>query len=131
MNISKAAKLTGLTAKTIRYYESIDLISPAARRENGYRDYSEKQLRELGFVHHAREQGFTLEECRELMGLYRDQSRKSSDVKALAQEKIQDIENRIQSLQKMKESLSELVSCCAGDDRPDCPIIDSLAAEKK
>ncbi|CAM3569432.1 Cu(I)-responsive transcriptional regulator [Parendozoicomonas haliclonae] len=134
MNIAKAARETGLTAKTIRYYESIGLVSPASRLENGYRSYDDKHLRELRFISHARELGFTLEECGELLGLYKTDNRRSADVKALAQARIEDIENKINQLQTMRDSLKELASCCHGDDRPDCPILDSLAelpAQKK
>ncbi|MGI9275225.1 MAG: Cu(I)-responsive transcriptional regulator [Endozoicomonas sp.] len=127
MNISEASRKSGLTSKTVRYYESIGLIEPASRSANGYRTYGDSQLRELGFVHHARELGFTLDECRELLNLYRDRSRKSGSVKAMAMDKINDIQTRIDKLETMKQSLSELASCCAGDDRPDCPILDSLA----
>ncbi|WP_020585173.1 Cu(I)-responsive transcriptional regulator [Endozoicomonas elysicola] len=127
VNISQAAKTTGLTAKTIRYYESRKLISPAARLANGYRDYNQSHIRELSFVHHARELGFTLEECADLLELYRNKERKSSDVKALAQQKMTDIENKIAQLQTIRESLKELVSCCQGDDQPACPILEKLA----
>lgn len=127
MNISQAAKTTGLTAKTIRYYESRELISPAARLTNGYRDYHESHLRELSFVHHARELGFTLEECAELLGLYKNHERKSADVKALAQQKIADVENKIAQLNAIRKGLKELVNCCQGDDQPACPILEKLA----
>ena len=129
MNISKASDATGLTAKTIRYYESIGLVTPAARRDNGYRDYDESHVRELRFVSHARELGFSLEECGELLGLYNSDSRRSADVKALAVARIRDIEQKINQLQAMRESLKTLASCCHGDDRPDCPILDNLAGK--
>ena len=127
MNISEAAARSGLTNKTIRYYESIDLVHPASREQNGYRIYSEHQIRELKFVHHARDLGFTLDECRELLGLYNARSRKSSDVKSMTKEKIVDIDQKIEKLRSMRNSLAELVDCCNGDDRPDCPILDRLA----
>ena len=127
VNISDAAKLTGLTPKTIRYYESRNLITPATRQANGYRSYQEKHIRELSFIHHARELGFTLEECAELLGLYRNTSRRSADVKAFAQQKIEDVESKIAQLQTIQKSLTELVGCCHGDDQPDCPILDKLA----
>lgn len=127
MNISEAAARSGLTNKTIRYYESINLVHPASREQNGYRIYSEHQIRELKFVHHARDLGFTLDECRELLSLYNDRSRKSSDVKSMTKEKIVDIDQKIEKLRSMRNSLAELVDCCSGDDRPDCPILDRLA----
>ena len=126
MNISQAAQQTGLSNKTIRYYESIDLIHPA-RGDNGYRIYRDKQVRQLGFVHQARELGFTLSECRELLDLYNNSARKSADVKALTLEKMADIDEKIQQLQSMRDSLAQLTKCCHGDDRPDCPIIEHLA----
>ena len=127
MNISKVAQLTGLTAKTIRYYESIELITPANRRENGYRAYNDSHLRELSFISHARELGFTLKECADLLNLYKDQGRKSADVKALALRKVEDIEQKIVQLQTIRDSLKSLTECCHGDELPDCPIIDRLA----
>ena len=127
MNISQAAQKTGLSSKTIRYYESIDLVHPASRGGNGYRIYHEPQVRQLRFVHQARELGFTLDECRGLLALYQNDARKSSDVKAMAMEKIQDIDQKIQQLQAMRDSLAQLTDCCHGDDQPDCPILDRLA----
>ncbi|WP_299727626.1 Cu(I)-responsive transcriptional regulator [uncultured Endozoicomonas sp.] len=127
MNISEAAELTGLTPKTIRYYESRQLVSPAARLPNGYRDYQNNHIRELSFVHHARELGFTLEESGSLLGLYRNNKRRSADVKMLAQQKIQDVEVKIKQLQTIRKSLKALTECCQGDDQPDCPILDKLA----
>ena len=126
MNISKVAKATGLTAKTIRYYESIGLIAPPIRSENGYRSYSDGALRELSFVKRARETGFNLEECRELLALYRDEHRTSAQVKKLAQEKIVDLRARIAGSQAMLASLEAVVSCCHGDERPECPILDVM-----
>ena len=125
MNISKVAKATGLTAKTIRYYESIGLITAPVRSDNGYRSYSDGALRELRFVKRARETGFNLEECQEL-ALYRDEHRTSAQVKKLAQEKIVDLRARIAGLQAMLGALEEVVSCCHGDTSPECPILDEL-----
>ena len=127
MNISQAAQQTGLSSKTIRYYESIDLVHPASRGDNGYRIYRDKQVRQLQFVHQSRELGFTLEECRELLGLYNNDARKSADVKAMTLEKIADIDEKLHQLQTMRDSLAQLTECCNGDDRPDCPIIERLA----
>ncbi|OCA59999.1 Cu(I)-responsive transcriptional regulator [Aeromonas piscicola] len=126
MNISKVAKATGLTTKTIRYYESIGLISAPVRSDNGYRSYTEGALRELRFVKRARETGFNLEECQELLALYRDEHRTSAQVKKLAQEKIVDLRTRIAGLQAMQASLEGLVCCCHGDESPECPILDEL-----
>lgn len=126
MNIGTAALKSGLPPKTIRYYEEIGLIR-ADRRLNGYRDYSDKDVRRLHFVHRARDLGFSVEECRQLLSLYDDESRESSEVKALAELKLREIENRIAELTSLKNSLHHLVRNCHGDDRPDCPIIEGLA----
>lgn len=126
MNIGTASVKSGLPPKTIRYYEEIGLIR-ADRRLNGYRDYSEKDVRRLHFVHRARDLGFSVEECRQLLSLYDDESRESSEVKALAETKLREIENRIAELTSLKNSLHHLVRNCHGDDRPDCPIIEGLA----
>ena len=129
MNISKAAEATGLTAKTIRYYESIGLMAPAHRKANGYRDYDSEHIRQLNFLRHSRELGFSLEECGELLGLYQKSDRRSADVKAMALARIDDIEQKIAQLQTMRDSLKELASCCHGNDQPDCPILDNLAGD--
>jgi MerR family copper efflux transcriptional regulator len=128
MNIGAAAQLSGLPAKTIRYYEDSGLIRPAARAGNGYRDYSDKDIHKLRFVKHARELGFTVQQCAELLSLYEDQNRHAADVKALASKHLGEIDSKLADLSRLRETLSHLVSCCAGDHRPDCPIIDGLAA---
>ena len=127
MNIGEVATKSGLPAKTIRYYEDIGLVEASARRENGYRDYDEQDLNLLKFVQRARSLGFTVEECRELLDLYRDRSRASADVKALAIRRIGDIERKIAELQAMQATLEHLIDKCHGDDRPDCPILDDLS----
>ncbi|PSJ37870.1 Cu(I)-responsive transcriptional regulator [Zobellella taiwanensis] len=126
MNISKVARLTGLTAKTIRYYEAIGLISPPLRGANGYRSYDESLLRQIRFVKNAREAGFNLDECQELVALYLNQDRTSAEVKALALAKIADLELRLQKMQKMLLGLQQLADRCHGDSQPDCPIMDAL-----
>ena len=126
MNIGDAATQSGLPAKTIRYYEDIGLISPA-RSGNGYRDFSQADMHKLAFVQRARSLGFSIEECRVLLSLYDDRDRASADVKALAKSHLQTIEEKIEGLQAMQKTLSELVHKCHGDDRPDCPILDGLA----
>lgn len=129
MNIGEVATKSGLPAKTIRYYEDIGLVEASARRENGYRDYDEQDLNLLKFVQRARSLGFTVEECRELLDLYRDRSRASADVKALAIRRIGDIERKIAELQGMQATLEHLIDRCHGDDRPECPIIDDLSGK--
>jgi MerR family copper efflux transcriptional regulator len=127
MNIGDASRLTGLPAKTIRYYEDIGLVVPSGRGRNNYRDYDEQGVRLLQFVARARSLGFSVENCRDLLGLYRDQHRASADVKALARARIVDIERKMRELQTMKATLEDLVARCHGDDGPDCPILRDLA----
>ncbi len=126
MNIGTAAEKSGLPAKTIRYYEDIGLLT-AGRAANGYRDYSREDIHRLSFVQRARSLGFTIEECRQLLSLYSDRSRASADVKAIAVEKLQEIDRKIEELHSLRETLGHLVATCHGDNRPECPIIDGLA----
>ena len=126
MNIGEAAEATGLPAKTIRYYEDIKLVKPA-RAANGYRDYAAGDIHRLAFVQRARSLGFTIEECRLLLSLYDDKARASADVKALALEKIKEVERKLKELQSLKSTLTALAENCHGDGRPDCPIIDDMA----
>lgn len=128
MNISEVANRAGLPPKTIRYYEDIGLISPA-RGANGYRSFSETDLHKLAFLARSRALGFSIEDCRTLMALYDDKSRASSDVKQVALHHLDEIDCKIAQLQSMRDTLSELVHACAGDDRPDCPILRDLARD--
>ena len=118
MNIGEAAALSGVAPKNIRYYESIGLIGPAKRAANGYRAYDETDVRLLGFVNRARSLGFSVN----------DVGRASGDVKKLALEHIEDIDRKVAELQSMRRTLKDLTDRCHGDDRPDCPILDDLAA---
>lgn len=127
MNISAAAKRTGLSAKTIRYYEDIGLVGASGRTQAGYREYDEKALRNLGFVRRARDFGFSIEDCRELLGLYSDDERSSADVKSLATKRLDEIKAKQQELELLRKELQALVTACRGDDRPDCPIIDGFS----
>lgn len=126
MNIGLAAIKSGLPPKTIRYYEDIDLIKPA-RATNGYRNYSEQDIHFLAFLHRARDLGFSVAECRLLLSLYNDENRSSSEVKALALNKVATIEKKIEELSSMKNMLTRLAKDCHGDARPDCPILDEIA----
>ncbi|MFP4303678.1 Cu(I)-responsive transcriptional regulator [Rhodosalinus sp.] len=126
MNISNAAEAAGLPVKTVRYYADIGLVAPAGRTASGYRDYDDAAVRRLAFVRRAREFGFSIEECRELLGLYGDRDRSSADVKAIARKRLEEIEAKQRALQALHDELSELVRACHGDDRPDCPILDHL-----
>ena len=127
MNIGALARETGISAKTIRYYESIGLTPEPDRQPNGYRDYGDSDVATLKFVQRARGLGFSLEEVRALLTLWRDQGRASADVKKLALDHIQEIEGRIGELMAMKRTLEHLTERCHGDDRPDCPILEDLA----
>lgn len=128
MNIGDVATRSGLPAKTIRYYEDIGLIKPH-RSDNGYRCFAEADLHKLAFLCRARALGFTIEDCRMLMALYEDESRASGDVKQLALEHLSKIEAKITDLQAMRNTLTELVNCCAGDNRPECPILKDLSGQ--
>jgi Cu(I)-responsive transcriptional regulator len=128
MNIGDAGRRTGLPPKTIRYYEDIGLVRPA-RRDNGFRDYSDKDIHDLRFIARARGLGFSVEECRHLLELYRDTSRSSAAVRETATAHIGGIRRKIGELQSMETALSRLIDQCAGDDRPDCPILDRLSAD--
>lgn len=128
MNIGEAAKASGLPPKTIRYYEEIGLVT-ARRAANGYRDYGPDQIRLLGFVARARGLGFSVDDCRALLALWRDRARASAEVRAIAQEHLSDVDRKIAELQAMRRTLAHLVATCHGDDRPDCPILDDLAPD--
>lgn len=128
MNIGAVARASGLPAKTIRYYEEIGLLKPD-RAENGYRDYSAEDVHRLRFLQRARSLGFTVEQCRQLLSLYGDASRESADVKAIAEAKLRDVDRKITELMSLRDTLVRLVASCQGDHRPDCPIIEELAAE--
>ncbi len=126
MNIGQASDATGLPAKTIRYYEDIKLVKPD-RAANGYRDYANKDIHQLAFLQRSRSLGFTIEECRLLLSLYEDKGRASADVKAVALEKIAKIDQKLDELKSLRSTLTSLAENCHGDDRPECPIIDSLS----
>jgi MerR family copper efflux transcriptional regulator len=129
LTIGQAAAQSGVPAKTIRYYESIGLIGTADRRDNRYRDYDETDVATLRFIGRARRLGFSTEDLRALLALYRDRSRSSRDVKAIALQHIARIDSRMQELKKIRATLTHLAAQCEGGDRPDCPIIDELAGE--
>ncbi|MCY1127670.1 Cu(I)-responsive transcriptional regulator [Frigidibacter sp. RF13] len=126
MNIGDVAERSGLPAKTIRFYEDIGLVKPM-RAANGYRSFRDSDLHKLAFLGRARTLGFSIEECRLLLELYEDKGRESAQVKALAEDHLKAIDDKIAQLRSMRATLAHLVQCCAGDDRPDCPILDDLA----
>ncbi len=129
MNIGEAAQASGVSAKMIRHYESVGLVPAAARTEAGYRQYTDKGVSTLRFIRQSRDLGFSIEQIRELLGLWQNRKRPSRQVRALAQAHIVELEAKLQELQAMKATLEHLVHCCHGDDRPDCPIIETLARE--
>ena len=127
MNIKDASSKSGLPAKTIRYYEDIDLIKPL-RDGNGYRVFRDSDVHKLTFLGRARALGFTIEDCRALMALLEDQGRASADVKQIAQEHLKVIDAKVADLVSMRETLGHLIHACSGDARPDCPILENLAS---
>ncbi len=129
MNIGDVAKASGVPAKTIRYYEDIGLIRPQ-RGENGYRAFRQSDLHKLAFLGRSRALGFSIADCRMLLELYEDDGRSSSEVKHIAQQHLDEIDRKIADLSEMRATLGELVKSCAGDNRPDCPILSSLAQER-
>lgn len=129
MNISQAASRSGLPVKTLRYYEEIGLVQPG-REENDYRKYSETDVEHLRFLQRARAVGFSLEVCRELLELYRDENRRCSQVKKLVLEKIAQVETQLQELHALKSVLTDMANGCAGDDSAECTIIETLAQPK-
>ena len=127
LNIGKAAKLSNLTVKTVRYYADIGLVSPVKNNNTGYRDFSEDDVARLQFVSKARKFNFSIQECEELLSLYSDKNRSSREVKALTLEKISEINVKLLELKDLKKQLSFLTDNCKGNDRPDCPILDALS----
>ncbi len=127
LNIGDTAKASGVTAKMIRHYESIGLITPAQRTDAGYRVYTERDVQVLQFVHRGRALGFSLEQIKTLLALWQDKGRASKDVRAMAKQHIAELDRKIADMQSMRRTLASLASACHGDDRPDCPILDDLA----
>ena len=128
MNIGQAARKSGLSAKMIRYYESIGLLKPAHRSDSGYRLYGEEDLHSLAFIKRSRDLGFSLEEGGKLLTLGQDRQRASADVKALARQHIDELNRKIRELAGLRDTLQDLVEHCHGDQRPDCPILKELAS---
>jgi Cu(I)-responsive transcriptional regulator len=127
MNIGEASRLSGVSAKMIRHYESLGLVPGVARTGSNYRQYDEATLHTLRFIRRARDLGFGMHEIAELLALWRDRRRSSAEVKRIATAHVQDLQRRIDEMVAMQRSLKHLAHCCAGDDRPDCPILDDLA----
>jgi len=126
--IGEAAARSHVSARMIRHYESLGLLPRVGRTDSGYRQYAEADVHTLRFIRRARDLGFSIGEISALLGLWQDRSRASSQVKQIAQKHVQALEQRIVAMQDMRRSLQALVDCCHGDDRPECPILDELAA---
>lgn len=126
--IGEAARRAGVSARMVRHYESLGLLPAVGRTDSGYRQYAGADVHALRFIGRARTLGFSMEEIRELLGLWQDKGRASGHVKRIAQAHIDDLGERIAAMQGMQRTLQTLVSCCQGNDRPDCPILDDLAA---
>ena len=126
MNIGQASKASGVSTKMIRYYDEIGLVRPASRTESNYREFDEREVNELRFIRRARSLGFSMPEITQLLSLWRDRERPSREVKAIAEKHVNELDARIAEMQTMADTLRHLSHCCAGDDRPDCPILADL-----
>jgi Cu(I)-responsive transcriptional regulator len=126
MNIGEAAKASGVSAKMVRHYESVGLFPEARRTDAGYRQYGDMEVNTLRFIRRSRDLGFSIEQIRELLALWQNRRRPSRQVKALAEAHIQELDQKLRELDAMKSTLQHLAHCCSGDDRPECPILDSL-----
>ncbi len=127
MNIGDAARASGVSAKMIRHYEDVGLMPPARRTDAGYRLYGEAEVHTLRFIRQARDLGFSIAQIGELVGLWQNRRRPSRMVKALAEAHVQELDRKVRELMAMKATLEHLVHCCHGDERPECPILDTLA----
>ncbi len=128
MNVGQAATKSGLPVKTVRYYADIGLVEPLGRSNAGYRIYGDAEISKLTFIRRARAFDFSIEDCRELLGLYQDKSRSSRDVKAMALKRLEQIDDKLQELNKLRDELTRVAKECRGDNRPDCPILNSFSA---
>jgi MerR family copper efflux transcriptional regulator len=131
MQIGTVAERSGVSAKAIRYYESIGLIEAAHRTHAGYRVYGPRDVQTLRFIQRARALGFSVGDVANLLALWRDTGRHSAQVKALAENHVAEIDRKIAELRGMRDTLTHLIEHCHGDDRPDCPILDDLAGESE
>ena len=126
MNIAEAARRAALTPKAIRFYEAQGLLRPD-RASNGYRSFADQDVHTLRFLKRARDLGFSVEECRSLLALYHETDRSNAEVKALAENRVAEIDRRLADLASIRSALAHLASTCAGNDRPECPILEDLA----
>jgi MerR family copper efflux transcriptional regulator len=128
MNIGEAAKRSGVSAKMVRHYESLGLLPQVERTDAGYRQYTDREVHTLRFIRHARDLGFSMAEIGELVKLWQNQRRSSANVKKIALKHLADIDAKMAEMAAMRKTLQHLVHCCHGDERPDCPILEELAA---
>ena len=128
LNIGQASARSGVSAKMIRHYESLGLLPVVRRTDAGYRQYGEREVHTLRFIHRARTLGFSMAEIAELLKLWQNKRRASADVKRIAMAHVADLELRMAEMQSMKQTLTHLAHCCQGNSRPDCPILTELAA---
>ena len=129
VNIGEAARLSGVSAKMVRHYESLGLLPRVGRTDSGYRQYSEAEVHTLRFIKRSRELGFSMEEIAELVSLWQNRRRSSAGVKRIAQRHADELAQRIEAMQAMQRTLAHLIHCCQGDDRPACPILDDLSGK--
>ncbi len=127
VNIGEAARLSGISTRMVRHYESLGLLGEVHRTDSGYRQYSAAEVHTLRFIKRSRDMGFSMEQVAELVGLWHNRRRTSATVKRIAQSHLDELEQRIAAMQGMQRTLAHLVHCCHGDQRPDCPILDDLA----
>ncbi len=130
VNIGEAAARSGVSAKMVRHYEALGLIAGVARRNNGYRQYSERDIHTLQFIKRARDLGFSMAEIAELVSLWQNRRRTRASVKRIAQAHAEDLRRRIEAMQAMQKALTTLIHCCHGDQRPDCPILEDLSGNR-
>ena len=128
MNIGEVSRRSGVSQRMIRHYEKVGLVPRAARRASGYRDYGDDDVHRLRFVRRARDLGFGIEEIRRLLALWQDRGRSSAEVKALALERAEELRRKEREMASMRRTLEALARSCSGNERPDCPILDDLAA---
>ena len=127
VNIGDAARLSGVSAKMVRHYESLGLLPKVGRTDSGYRQYAEADVHTLRFIKRSRDLGFSMEEIGELVGLWQNRRRASANVRRVAQKHADDLAKRIAAMQEMQRTLKHLIHCCHGDERPECPILEELA----
>jgi MerR family copper efflux transcriptional regulator len=127
LNIGEAARLSGISTRMVRHYESLGLLGEVHRTDSGYRQYSAADVHTLRFIKRSRDMGFSMEQVAELVDLWHNRRRTSASVKRIAQTHLDELEQRIAAMQAMQRTLAHLVHCCHGDQRPDCPILEDLA----